>query len=210
MVASKDVVGCTREGTIHLRVFTGDCTGWTAAVLRHVLYVPDLVVNLHAKAQNNLYMLAAKALRQLQHRWAGALSAEVTTGSSPHAASPSPSPSPPSDWYLLHSRLGHMFVLAVLLLVGWLATLHAELEGEGIALCSPITAFLRQPYLYQQKRVSPLRNPPCGGPCEFVPLFVGCWRKPGCWGASPPQWGIVVPLVENGGCSSKIRCEGYS
>ena len=138
MVANKDVVRCTQEGTIHLRVFTGDRTGWADAVLHHVLYVPDLGVNLlsvqamvkaglrchfgvngcaikdrnqqvvgYAKAQNKLYMLPAKPLRQPSQPTAGAFSAEVNiaeveTHPSPQAASPS------ADWYLLHSRLGHV------------------------------------------------------------------------------------------------------
>ena len=133
MVANKNVVRCTQQGTIHLRVSTGARTGckWEDAILQSVLYVPDLGVNLlsvqamvkaglrcdfntqgcvitnrnkrvvgYAKAQNNLYLLEAKPL-QASKAVTGALSAQLN-----EVSSPTPSDSP--DWYLLHSRLGHV------------------------------------------------------------------------------------------------------
>ena len=134
MVANKNVVRCTQQGTIHLRVSTGARTGckWEDAILQSVLYVPDLGVNLlsvqamvkaglrcdfntqgcvitnrnkrvvgYAKAQNNLYLLEAKPLQQASKAVTGALSAQLN-----EVSSPTPSDSP--DWYLLHSRLGHV------------------------------------------------------------------------------------------------------
>ena len=65
MVANKNVVRCTQQGTIHLRVSTGARTGckWEDAILQSVLYVPDLGVNLLSVQANG----QGRASVRLQH-----------------------------------------------------------------------------------------------------------------------------------------------